>query len=73
MKQRYGPNLDTLQCGHVVGVMVDDDNCLHLYVNGLDQGIAARDVPYPCYGLVDLYGQCEQVRISKFSPSIFYQ
>lgn len=63
VKQRYGPNLDTLQCGHVVGVMVDDDNCLHLYVNGLDQGIAARDVPYPCYGLVDLYGQCEQVTI----------
>lgn len=63
VKQRYGPNLDTLQCGHIVGIMIDDENCLHLYVNGLDQGIAARDVPFPCYGLVDLYGQCEQVTI----------
>lgn len=64
VKQCYGPNLDTLQCGHIVGILIDDDNCLHLYVNGLDQGIAARDIPNPCYGLIDLYGQCEQVSYS---------
>jgi neuralized-like protein 4 len=44
-----------------VGVLIDDDSSLHLYINGIDQGVAARDVPCPCHGLVDLYGQCEQV------------
>lgn len=63
VKEHYGPNLDKLRCGHTVGLLVDDDNSLHMYVNGVDQGIAARDVPNPCHGLVDLYGQCEQVTI----------
>ncbi|CAI9734857.1 Hypothetical predicted protein [Octopus vulgaris] len=76
VKQCYGPNLDTLQCGHIVGILIDDDNCLHLYVNGLDQGIAARDIPNPCYGLIDLYGQCEQISLitdQNNSSSIVYQ
>ena len=38
VKERYGPNLDKLHSGHVVGIMVDDDSNLHLYVNGVDQG-----------------------------------
>lgn len=38
VKERYGPNLDRLQSGHVIGMLVDDDSCLHLYVNGVDQG-----------------------------------
>ena len=45
-----------------MGILVDDDHCLHLYVNGIDQGVAARDVPMPCYGFVDVYGQCEKVK-----------
>ena len=61
IKERYGPNLDSLQTGHTVGVMVDDQNCLHLEVNGLDQGVAARDIPHVCYVVADLYGQCQQV------------
>uniref|UniRef100_A0A0L8HEA4 NHR domain-containing protein n=1 Tax=Octopus bimaculoides TaxID=37653 RepID=A0A0L8HEA4_OCTBM len=76
VKQCYGPNLDTLQCGHIVGILIDDDNCLHLYVNDLDQGIAARDIPNPCYGLIDLYGQCEQISLitdQNNSSSIVYQ
>ena len=54
--------MDKLQVGHTVGILVDEDSNLHLYVNGVDQGVAARDVPSPVYGLVDLYGQCEQVQ-----------
>ena len=61
IKEGYGVNLDTLQSGHAVGVLVDDDNTLHLYVNGMDQGIAAKDIPANCYMVLDLYGQCEQV------------
>ncbi|WAR14180.1 NEUL4-like protein [Mya arenaria] len=63
IKENYGPNLNSLQVGQTVGVLVDEDHNLHMYVDGLDQGIAARDVPTPCHGLLDLYGQCEQVTI----------
>ncbi|XP_064357225.1 neuralized-like protein 4 [Dromaius novaehollandiae] len=59
----YGPNLDTVPAGTVLGLLVDAAGGLHLFVNGLDQGVAAGDVPAPCYVLLDLYGQCEQVTI----------
>ncbi|XP_023215732.1 neuralized-like protein 4 isoform X1 [Centruroides sculpturatus] len=63
VKGRYGPNLDSLQTGHVIGIMIDTENRLHLFVNNIDQGIAARNIPAICYALVDVYGQCEQVSI----------
>ncbi|KAG1679563.1 Neuralized-like protein 4 [Nymphon striatum] len=61
IKGRYGPNLNSLQVGHRVGIMVDVNNTLHLYVNGIDQGVAAKHIPNICYILADLYGQCEQL------------
>ncbi|XP_067171107.1 LOW QUALITY PROTEIN: neuralized-like protein 4 [Apteryx mantelli] len=61
--ENYGPNLDTVPAGTVLGLLVDAGACLHLFVNGLDQGVAAGDIPAPCYVLLDLYGQCEQVTI----------
>ena len=61
MKEQYGPNLDRVQIGQTVGVLVDDDGSLHLYHNGADQGIAAKDVPSSAYVILDLYGQCEKV------------
>lgn len=45
----------------MLGLLVDANSCLHLYVNGMDQGVAAQDIPAPCYPFIDLYGQCEQV------------
>lgn len=60
--ESYGPNLDTCPEGTVLGLLVDASGCLHLYVNSMDQGVAAQDIPSPCYVLIDLYGQCEQVR-----------
>ena len=36
---------------------------LHFYVNGVDQGIAASQVPANIYGVVDVYGRCAQVTI----------
>ncbi|MEQ2171695.1 hypothetical protein GOODEAATRI_013398 [Goodea atripinnis] len=59
--ENYGPNLDTCPEGTVLGLLVDTNSCLHLYVNGMDQGVAAQDIPSPCYPFIDLYGQCEQV------------
>ncbi|KAJ3585717.1 hypothetical protein NHX12_014436 [Muraenolepis orangiensis] len=61
--ENYGPNLDTCPEGTVLGLLVDSAGCLHLYVNGMDQGVAAQDIPQPCYPLIDLYGQCQQVTI----------
>ncbi|XP_076085064.1 neuralized-like protein 4 isoform X3 [Mytilus galloprovincialis] len=63
VKEKYGPNLDQLKIGQTVGLLIDNDFCLHLYIDNMDQGVAARDIPYPCYGIIDLYGQCEQVSV----------
>ncbi|CAG2213549.1 unnamed protein product [Mytilus edulis] len=63
VKGKYGPNLDQLKIGQTVGLLIDNDFCLHLYIDNMDQGVAARDIPYPCYGIIDLYGQCEQVSV----------
>ncbi|GAB0201214.1 neuralized-like protein 4 [Grus japonensis] len=61
--ENYGPNLDSLPAGTLLGLLVDGGGRLHLYVNGCDQGVAAGGVPAPCYVLLDLYGQCQQVTI----------
>nr|XP_006813437.1 PREDICTED: neuralized-like protein 4-like [Saccoglossus kowalevskii] len=63
VKEKFGPNLDTLQIGHKVGIMLDNDHSLHYYVNDVDQGMAAKNIPFGSFAVVDLYGQCEQVTI----------
>jgi neuralized-like protein 4 len=76
---RAPPNLEKLVTspGHTVGVMIDFEEQLHIYVDGEDHGIVGpivtdrkEGVPIKprtqniCYyGLIDLYGQCEQVSI----------
>ncbi|XP_060710801.1 neuralized-like protein 4 isoform X5 [Hemiscyllium ocellatum] len=59
----YGPNLDTCPEGTILGLLVDNAHSMHLFVNGMDQGVAAQDIPNPCFVVIDLYGQCEQVTI----------
>lgn len=64
VKSRYGANLDSLSSGKTVGIMVDDENQLRLFINGVDQGVAAVNIPpTTCLPLVDLYGMCDQVCI----------
>ncbi|CAD6237103.1 GSCOCG00002142001-RA-CDS, partial [Cotesia congregata] len=63
VKTRYGGNLESVQAGSTVGLLIDEDSRLHLYVNGSDQGVAATDLPPYVYGVIDLYGQVEQVSI----------
>ncbi|XP_022100637.1 neuralized-like protein 4 isoform X3 [Acanthaster planci] len=58
-----GPNLDQLKEGDTLGVLVDAQGQLHLYVYGRDHGVIAEHIPNPCYPLVDLYGQCKEVSI----------
>lgn len=64
VKSRYGANLDSLSAGKTLGIMVDEENQLRLFINGIDQGVAATNIPAAtCLPLVDLYGMCDQVCI----------
>ncbi|XP_037052050.1 neuralized-like protein 4 isoform X2 [Bradysia coprophila] len=61
--EQYGQNLDRLQVGDRVGVVRKDDGTLHFWVNGVDQGPGALNVPERVYGVIDLYGQAAQASI----------
>lgn len=50
--EQYGLSLDRLQAGDRVGVMRKEDGALHFFVNGIDQGPAAINVPEKLYGVV---------------------
>jgi hypothetical protein len=52
---QVGQKLTDLPVGIRVGVLVDGDRSLHLYVDGEDQGVAATNLPQPCYPLFDLW------------------
>ena len=39
------------------------DGTLHFYVNAVDQGVAASNVPDTVFGVIDLYGQAAQATI----------
>ena len=40
-----------------------DSGVVHFFVNGVDQGMAASNVPENVYGVIDLYGQAAQATI----------
>ncbi|KZC09170.1 Neuralized-like protein 4 [Dufourea novaeangliae] len=63
VKTKYGSALESLQSNTVVGLVIDSDNGLRLLINGIDQGVAATDLPPYVYAVIDLYGQCEQISI----------
>ena len=63
IKDDYGPDLDSLKAGTTLGLLIDDDSALHVYVNDVDQGVAATNMPRHCHVIVDVYGQCEQISI----------
>ena len=59
----YGSqSLETLGEGNTVGLL-RSAGCLHLYINGVDQGVAEQFLPSHVYPIVDLYGRCAQVSI----------
>lgn len=53
--------MDTLTIGQKVGVMVDSNGQLKLFVDDIEQGVAASNIPLTCFVILDVYGQCEQV------------
>lgn len=53
------------------------DNSLHFFVNGVDVGKKIKTIPPVLYGVVDVFGQAEEVTITgmgfdHFSPSEVY-
>lgn len=61
--EKIGVDLNTLQPGHTVGLLVDPAHNLHVIVNNMDN-IIARNVGSRCRALIVLYGEAEQVRSS---------
>ncbi|CAH2003990.1 unnamed protein product [Acanthoscelides obtectus] len=61
--EQYGTSLDRLQVGDRVGVVRKENGCLNFFVNGVDQGTAASNVPDNVYGVIDLYGQAVEATI----------
>lgn len=52
IQEQYGVNLDRLQVGDRVGLVRKENGQLHFFVNGVDQGSAASNVPEKVYGVV---------------------
>ena len=68
-KKKYGSaNLKNLRQGDRLGLRVSRDGVLTFFVNGKSQGVAAQGVyqdGYDLYSVVDVYGQCKAVRITR--------
>ena len=69
MIEEYGCDLDQLSEGDIVGVMRTATGLLHFFVNGVDQGTAATDVPPNVFAVIDMYGKCAQVSIIESSDN----
>lgn len=62
---KYPCDLDTLQAGTRIGVLVNVDRSLEFYKDGRSQGVACVAITPTAaiYAVVDLYGSCAQVSI----------
>ncbi|XP_052746681.1 neuralized-like protein 4 isoform X2 [Bicyclus anynana] len=60
---QYVRDLTRLVEGDTVGVMRKDMGILHFFVNGVDQGPAAFNIPEHVFGIIDLYGRVAQATI----------
>lgn len=63
--EEYGQDLDELKEGDRVGVERKAHGSLHFFVNGVDLGVAATNIPQNVFAVVDLYGRCVEISIYK--------
>ena len=66
--------LEHLREGDHLGLRVSHDGVLTFFVNGKSQGVAAQGVyqeGYDLYAVVDVYGRCTAVRITRAGMHIF--
>ena len=47
-----------------MGVMRKSDDTLHFFINGVNVGQCIKTIPSVLYGVVDLFGQTEEVTIT---------
>ena len=47
-----------------MGVMRKSDDTLHFFINGVDVGKRIKTIPSVLYGVVDVFGQTEEVTIT---------
>ena len=59
----YMGNLEYLGIGDKVGVMLLESGELHYFINGVDMGCAAKDVPKDVYVVIDVYGRCCEIKL----------
>ena len=52
------------QVGDRVGVKRLSNGSLIFCINGIEQGVAATNLPDQLYAVVDIYGQCSQVKLT---------
>ncbi|PFX18844.1 Neuralized-like protein 4 [Stylophora pistillata] len=57
-------DLNDLTVGDRVGVMRKLDNSLHFFINGINVGKQVKTLPPVLYGVVDVFGQAEEVTIT---------
>lgn len=64
--EQYGVNLDRLKVGDRVGVLRKENGLLHFFVNGVDQGSAASNVPERVFGVIGEFYLIQNVQIIFF-------
>ena len=47
------------------------DNSLHFFINGVDVGKKIKTIPSVLYGVVDVFGQAEEVTITGMGSDSF--
>jgi hypothetical protein len=57
-------SLPLAQVGDRVGVKRLSNGSLVFSINGVEQGVAAANLPDQLYAVVDVYGQCSQVKLT---------
>ncbi|XP_046403898.1 neuralized-like protein 4 [Ischnura elegans] len=56
-------NMYAFQPGDRMGVMISETGALHFFINGVDQGPAASNIPEEVYGFYELHGDATQATI----------
>ena len=55
-----------------MGIMRKSDNTLHFFINGVNVGKRIKTIPPVLYGVVDLFGQAEEVTITGGERAVIF-
>lgn len=63
VRNGYGINGFTFTSGTTLGILIDNESQLRIYINGYDLGVAATGLPTICHAVFDLNGRCEEISV----------